>query len=157
MSPLDVILNIAVSLAATAAFCFLFDIPKRHVIFCAPLGSAGWMLYILLTPVCGQVIATFAAACAAVLLSRILAVVRKCPANVLIIPGIIPLVPGSAIYYSAYSLVTGDNAQAASYGLLTLKIALAIVIGILVVSAIPFPKARSKRQVDTAGQNSIEK
>ena len=44
MSPLDVILNIAVSLAATAAFCFLFDIPKRHVIFCALLGSAGYAL-----------------------------------------------------------------------------------------------------------------
>ncbi len=137
----DIILNIAASFAATVAFCFLFDIPRRHLVFCGLLGTAGWMAYALLTPSMGDVAATFIAACIVVLGARLLAILRKCPVNVMMIPGIIPLVPGSASYYCAYNLVTGNNAGAATYAVLTLKISLAIVLGIIVVSAIPLPRS----------------
>ena len=146
MGPVEIILNLAASFAATAAFCFIFDIPRRHVVSCALMGTGGWMVYLLLTPLCGDVAATFISACTVVLASRLLAVVRKCPVSVMLIPGIIPLVPGSASYYCAYNLVTGNNVQAASYGLLTLKIALAIVLGIIVVSAVPLPGGRNGRR-----------
>ncbi len=144
MGPVEIIMNMAFSMIATGAFSLLFNIPRRHVLYCSLLGVVSWMIFVLLTPAANDVVATFAAACAVVLLSRILAIFRKCPVNVLLIPGIIPLVPGSAIYYSAYYFVTDDASSAASYGLLTLKLALAIVLGIIVISAVPFPRRKKQ-------------
>ena len=142
MKPYEIILHLVFSLVATAGFSIVFDIPRRHIVFCSLLGVVSWMLYILITPSLGSVAATFIGTCAIVLLSRILAVVRKCPVAVLLIPGIITLAPGSAIYYTAYYFVTNDTAAAGQYGFLTLKLALAIVLGIIVVTAIPMPHVK---------------
>ena len=133
----DIILHFVFSFIATAGFCIMFNIPKRHIIFCGLLGVVSWFMYILLHDPAGEVIATFVATCTIVLLSRIFSVIRKCPMNVLLIAGIIPLAPGSAIYYTAYYFVTNDMEKAGEYGFLTLKIAFAIVLGIIVVIAIP--------------------
>ncbi len=51
--------------------------------------------------------------------------------------GIIPLVPGAGIYYTAYYLVTGQMSLAAVKGLEAVKIAFAIVLGIIFVVSIP--------------------
>ena len=134
-----VLINIAVSLIATAGFCIVFNIPKKHMLYCSLLGVVSWIVYILLKPSIGEVIATFAGTCAIVLMSRLLAVIRKCPVAVLLIPGIITLAPGSGIYYTAYYFVTDDVGKAGEYAFLTLKLAMAIVLGIIVVSAIPMP------------------
>ena len=135
-------LNVIMSLVATAGFSIAFNIPKRHIFFCSLLGVVSWIVYILLRPSVGEVAATFFGTCAIVLMSRILAVVRKCPVAVLLIPGIITLAPGSAIYYTAYYFVTNDTQSAGRYGFLTLKLALAIVLGIIVVTAIPLPHVK---------------
>lgn len=139
----DIILHLLVSLIATAGFSVVFNIPRRHIAFCSMLGVVSWMLYLLLTPSFGAVAATFFGTCAIVLLSRVLAVVRKCPVAVLLIPGIITLAPGSAIYYTAYYFVTNDISSAGQYCFLTVKLALAIVLGIIVVTAIPMPHLKN--------------
>lgn len=133
----EILLHFVFSFIATAGFCIMFNIPKRHILFCGLLGVVSWFVYLLLKPPVGEVIATFAATCAIVLLSRVFSVIRKCPLAVLLIPGIIPLAPGSAIYYTAYYFVTNDMKKAGEYGFLTLKIAFAIVLGIIVVIAVP--------------------
>lgn len=139
MDILTLTLNIVMALIATAGFSIAFNIPKRHILFCSLLGVVSWIVYILLKPSLGEVIATFFGTCAIVLMSRLLAVLRKCPVAVLLIPGIITLAPGSAIYYTAYYFVTDDAAAAGRYAFLTLKLAMAIVLGIIIVSAVPMP------------------
>ena len=55
-----------------------------------------------------------------------------------------PLVPGARVYYTAYYLVTGQTGLAGQSGLEALKIAFAIVLGIVLVVSIPrevFPGA----------------
>ncbi len=133
----DILLNLLFSFVATAGFCILFNIPKRHIAFCGLLGIISWLVYILLRSPVGEVLATFFATVTIVLLSRVFSIVRKCPVNVLLVPGMIPLAPGSAIYYTAYYFVTNDMTSAAEYGFLTLKLAFAIVLGIIVVIAVP--------------------
>ncbi len=145
MSVLDILINLAVSFVATVGFCIVFNIPRKHMLFCGLLGVISWGTYILLNGPVGPVVATFAAACLIVLLSRIFAVVRKCPTTILLIPGVIPLAPGSAIYYTAYYFVTNDMDKAAEYGFLTLKLAFAIVLGIIVVIAVPVHKKRTMK------------
>ena len=86
-----------------------------------------------LSPVLASLVATFILT----VFSRTTAVIRRTPATVYLLCGIFPLVPGAGIYYTAYYLITGDNARFTSKGLETFEIALAIVFGIIFGFAIP--------------------
>ena len=146
----DYILHLIFSFIATAGFCILFNIPRRHMLFCGLLGVISWIVYILLRTPAGEVLATFIATCTIVLLSRVFSVIRKCPVILLLVPGMIPLAPGSAIYYTAYYFVTNDMSKAAEYSFLTLKLAFAIVLGIIVIIAVPthpLKKLQQKREI----------
>ena len=72
-----------------------------------------------------------------VLISRILTVRMKCPITIFLISGIIPLVPGAGVYFTAYYLVTNRMALAGQRGMEALKIAFAIVLGIVLIVSIP--------------------
>lgn len=66
----------------------------------------------------------------AAILSEILARVIKTPATVIIIPAIIALVPGSALYYTMEALVRGNVADAGNYGLTCVLTLLGLAVGI---------------------------
>lgn len=127
---------------ATVAFCILFSVPVKQYIFCGICGAASWLVYCIFDSVTGPVYATFFASLVIVFMSRIMAVVRKCPVSVFLITGIIPLVPGSAIYYMAYNFFMDNMTEAGNYLFLTVKLASAIVMGIVCVFALPIKRKR---------------
>lgn len=130
------------SLAAalgSVAFSLLFGVPDRYYLSCGLTGGGGWLLYRLLlrlTPL-SPVWATFLAAAAVALYSRIAAVRRCCPTTVFLIAGIFPLVPGAGMYWTVYYLVTGEAALALSSGAAALKSAFAIVFAIAAAFEVP--------------------
>lgn len=128
---------------ATVAFGILFSAPWKQYIPCGICGAVSWLVYYACATPFGVVYATFLATLVIVLLSRFMAIIRKCPVTVFLVCGIIPLVPGSAIYYTAYHFFMDDMANAAHYGLLTFKLAAAIVLGMVIILAIPLPPLRS--------------
>ena len=85
----------------------------------------------------GVVAASFFATVALAWFSRIFAFCRKTPVTVFLITGIFPLVPGAGIYYTGYHLFMSDNSQALLKGLETIKIAVAIALGIGIVLSLP--------------------
>lgn len=64
--------------------------------------------------------------------------------TVFLISGIIPLVPGAGVYWMAYYLIMGDLNQAAANGLSATKAAVAIVLGISVISELPYLHMKKK-------------
>ena len=74
---------------------------------------------------------------AVVFLSRVLSVEKKCPITVFLVAGILPLVPGAGIYYTVYYLVTNQLAEAARRGMDSVKVAFAIVLGIVFILTLP--------------------
>ena len=62
---------------------------------------------------------------------------RRCPVTLFLLPGIFPLVPGAGIYWTAYYVVTDQIDLAAQKGFSTLKAAVAIVLGILLIFELP--------------------
>lgn len=66
----------------------------------------------------------------------ILAVLLKCPTTVFLVCGIIPLVPGGGIFWTAYYLVGDQLRQAAITGFTALKVTIAIAAGIILINAI---------------------
>lgn len=129
--------NIICSFFGTLAFSILFNVPKRYYLCCGLTGMLGWLCYYALTENVSVTMATFVSTAVVVLLSRILAVWMKCPITIFLVSGIFPLVPGASVYYTAYYLVTGDLGLAAVKGIGAVKIAFAIVLGIVFVISIP--------------------
>ena len=148
----QLLVQCGVSFIAVLAFAILFHAPRREWAPCGLTGLGGWVVYWL--AVQGGVSVVAASLCgtlALALLSRVLAVVRRCPVTVFLTGGIFPLVPGAGIYYTVYAFITGDNAGALFKGVETLKIAGAIALGIVLVLALPRGvfrvfAAREKRQ-----------
>ena len=132
----EIIRQILAATIGTFAFSVLFGVPRKYYPFCGLTGGVGWIVY-LLTEQFGTVPASFAATIAVVLLSRITAIREKCPVTIFLISGIFPLVPGSYVYWTAHYLVMNRVNLAAQKGYMAIKIAIAIVLGIVFVFEIP--------------------
>lgn len=135
---MNLLLDIVGSFIGTVAFSIIFNVQSRFYFYCGITGMAGWVLYCALMPATGPVLATFLGTILVVLLSRIFAVWRKCPITVFLISGIFPLVPGVSVYYTAYYFVTNCFSLATEKGVMALKLAFAIVLGIVFI--VPLPK-----------------
>lgn len=121
----------------TLAFSIYFHVQSKHYLLCGCIGAAGWCCYQLLAPALGVVEACFFATVVVIIFSRLCAIRRRCPVTVYLISGIFPLVPGAGIYWTAYYSITQQSNLAVSKGLETLQIAVAIVLGIVLVLEIP--------------------
>lgn len=122
----------------TIGFSALFGAPRRYYIDCGLAGTAGWAVYLLLasagpTHVVG---AAFLGALAVAVMAHLLAVTRKCPVTVFLICGIIPLVPGGGIFWTAYYIITNQLRLAATTGFTALKVTIAIAGAIILAAAL---------------------
>ena len=104
---------------------------------CGMTGALGWMVYYFTVDYTSAAVASFLAALIVVLISRILTVRMKCPITIFMISGIVPLVPGAGVYYTAYYLVMNQLGEAAQRGLGAVKVAFGIVLGIVLIVSIP--------------------
>ncbi len=121
----------------TIGFSALFGAPRRYYLDCGLAGTAGWAVYLLLasagpTHVVG---AAFLGALAVAVMAHLLAVTRRCPVTVFLICGIIPLVPGGGIFWTAYYIVTDQLRLAATTGFTALKVTIAIAGAIILAAA----------------------
>ena len=66
-----------------------------------------------------------------------LAKVRKIPVTILLIPGIIPIVPGAATYQTMHALLTGDYPGALGYASYTFQVAAVIAGAIVLTTMLP--------------------
>lgn len=122
----------------TMGYAVLFNVPKRFYLSCGFTGMAGWLVYhAIVSQTFSAALASFLGTMAVVFLSRVLSVRKKCPITIFLVSGILPLVPGAGIYYTVYYLVTNQLAQASRRGMESVKVAFAIVLGIVFVLAVP--------------------
>jgi uncharacterized membrane protein YjjB (DUF3815 family) len=137
---MTLLIQIVAALVGTVAFGALFGVPEQYYLHCGLIGGAGWAVYAVLweqMQFWSETAAVFWATVLVILLSRFCAVRKRCPATVFMISGIMPLVPGAGIYWTAYYLVTDQLQEATRRGFQAVKIVLAIVLGIVFVFEIP--------------------
>lgn len=131
---------IHVLVAFSCSFCFsiLFGAPRRLWLYGGLVGAAGWLVYLLLMGLdSGSVIASFGATLTLTTCSRLFACWRKAPVIVFLFAGIFLLVPGAGVYYTANYLFSDAFTLGIAKGMDTLKIAGAIVLGILLGFSLP--------------------
>ncbi len=133
-----VILHFVFGLLGTVAYCYLFHIPKRYYLSCGLIGGAGWLIYILIVRSgLGDTFAALISSVFVALASRIVSLYMECPSTVFLYPGLLPIIPGGSIYETVYFIVANDTSAALMKGLTALKIAVAMVIGIVIIYEIP--------------------
>jgi uncharacterized membrane protein YjjB (DUF3815 family) len=87
----------------------------------------------------GFFLSSFVASAVAAAYSDLMAHLVKVPATVMIIPGIVPLVPGGRLYYTMLGAVSEDMSLFSVNGSAALQIAAGLAIGIIAVTAISRP------------------
>lgn len=123
----------------TAAFACLFGADREHYALTGAIGAIGWVAYLIMfrSGNMSAVAATLVATSVVCILSRVCAVPFKCPAQVFLLCGIFPLVPGAGIFWFSYYVTSGSMHLAMTSGLTATKVAVAIVLGIILAMELP--------------------
>ncbi len=131
-------------------FALIFNSRPGRLLFGALGGALTWAVYLVLAQyltadfLCVALAAAFGAVYA-----EIMARVCKAPATVFTILSEIALIPGGSLYITMHHLVGGRQAEALSYGLHTVMVALAIALGIVLVTAFTTSFFSRKRRAAT--------
>ncbi len=122
------------SFGASLGLGIVFGIERKYLIFAGLGGALTRVVYLFLYAFTSQTFfISFFAAMAAALYAEFMAVRTKRPSVVFLYPSIIPLIPGSLLYYSVVGVIIRDsqmvseNAFKCIYSLLGLGIGFAVV------------------------------
>ena len=132
-----VVIQLVTAFISSLGFSLLFGMSPKYL---APASFGGlftWGVYLLCAQIfTGAFMPCFIASAYAVMFAEFLARMLKTPATLFVIPAVIPLVPGSFLYYAMDSAVHGERAAAAEFGAKALVFALGIAAGLSVVTAL---------------------
>lgn len=123
---------------ATIGFSIFFHVPRKDLLLCGSIGALGWLVYLLsLDFGTSAIVANFLAALIVSESATLLAKYRKMPVTILLIPGVIPLVPGAAMYQTMYSLLTEDYIDALGYASYAFQASAVIAGAITITTMLP--------------------
>ena len=134
-----------VVLAAISAWCFgiVYQCGRGTALMAAVLSGAGWVASDVLSKVPHlAVLPVFAGALVVGGGAELLAVVRREPVTLLVVPAIIPFVPGYEAYRSMVAFIQNEFVVGLERGLSALLVATAIAVGLAVSSALARPLLR---------------
>jgi len=133
------IVQLICAFLGSLGFSLLFGLRWRYVFLSSFGGCLCWGLYLLAAELgAGVFLANLAAAAFSAVYAEILARIMKAPAPLFCIPTLIPLVPGSTLYYTMSSVVQGNMDAAGAFGWETLQAGLAIAAGISLIWSVFF-------------------
>lgn len=129
-----IIIQILTGALGSVGFSLLFRLKTAHIPLAAIGGALTWSIYLLGLHLTDNIFgASLIAAVFCALYAEILAKIHKTPATVMLVPSMIPLIPGGPLYYTMSGIVSRDLETAWYYGRLTIQYALAIALGIALV------------------------
>lgn len=121
----------------SAGFAVMFHLRRNFLMIASLGGLLTWLVYLLSAPVMpGYFLPSLAASAFGAFYAEVLARVLKAPSTLFFIVAMIPLIPGSTLYYSMSCAVYGQLARASIYGLQTFQCALGIGTGMSVAWAL---------------------
>lgn len=127
--------EIIAAAGSTLAFGVIFNLKGKKLIFASIGGALGWAIYILFKyNGSSEPASFFYSAVGITIYSEIMARILKTPVTSTLIASLIPLVPGSGVYFTMSYFVENKSVEAAHKGIETLVVTIAITIGIVVVS-----------------------
>lgn len=110
-------LQVLYAAAGTLGFCLYFHIGREHLLPATLSGAVSWIVYLMLQSIWPHpFFCAFGSSLCAAAAAELLARKCKAPAVIFYIAGIIPLVPGSTLYYMMEAVVKGNYVLASEKG-----------------------------------------
>lgn len=120
---------------ACVGFSIMFNIHGKGFYLCAVGGMLSWLIYIFLMACeLSDITGYFWASAFAGVYAETMARIRKYPAISYLIISIVPLIPGSGLYYTMTHAVSGNVESFASWGIHTLVLTGIMAVGIIMVN-----------------------
>lgn len=130
------IYGIVAALVGTVGFALIFKLKGKYIFGVSVSGFLIYIIYLLmLRAYPSEFLAAFVSTAFVVLVSEILARILKAPTMIFITTAIVPIVPGSGLYYSMKYLLWRDWTNFVDRFKSMLSVAFGIVCGIIFVSA----------------------
>ena len=131
------IIEIITAFFGTLGFSLVFKSKSKLILVNSIGGAFIWLVYLMLFSNTDNIFISYLlAAIAAGIYSEITARIYKTPATTILIPTIVPMIPGASLYYTLRAFFKNDLNELMLNGGNTLKIATAIALGIIIVSAV---------------------
>ena len=128
-------LQILMGTLGTLGFNISFNIRGKKLLFATLGGTVSWAVFLALAPwIPGEAMRYFLATAAITVYGEILARIMKTPTTTFLVPSIIPLIPGSALYYTMNYALNKQWTQFAQQAFYTLQLALSLAVGIIAVT-----------------------
>ena len=105
---MKILLSCLYSFVATIGFCVIFNIRGKMVFFASFGAALGWLAFELSAFFGTDLSQYFIATVVIALYAEIMARLHKVPVTVYLIAALIPLVPGSGIYYTMEHFIDGN-------------------------------------------------
>jgi uncharacterized membrane protein YjjB (DUF3815 family) len=133
----------------TLGFCFQFHVPKKHWAPASFAGACGFWLYQYGVLFLGYsaIFSSFLGAGLVALIAEIGSRAGKDATTLFIIPGIIPLVPGTGMYATMLYMLQNDFANTAAMGARTLLIAGCIAVALITIASLTRISAAAHRKL----------
>lgn len=122
----------------SAAFAILFNIKGKKLVLIGAGGALSWIFYLIVREASGgnALFGLFFSTVAVALLAELSARLIKTPVITLLVPMLIPLIPGGDLYRSMTFLVQNDVASFAAGAKFTASEAGFIALGLLLVTTL---------------------
>lgn len=121
----------------TIGFSLLFNVRGRKLFFGTLGGLLSWAAFLLLENwILSEALRYFLSTAAITVYCEILARVEKTPTTTFLVPVVIPLIPGSALYYTMNYALKEEWRAFAAQAFYTLELALALAVGIIATTTL---------------------
>ena len=140
----------------TLGFNLLFHIRGKKLVLATLGGVISWTVFLILESLLpGEAVRYFIAAAVVTVYGEILARVEKTPTTTFLVPSIIPLIPGSALYYTMNYALNKQWSQFAGQAFYTVQLALALAVGIIAVTTAVRLVTTALRKLKKAEKGSL--
>lgn len=127
------IIQILAGFVGSIGFAILFNIRGKRLITVAIGGLLSCLLFVVISKcVTSEPIVYFIIACVISIYAEIMARVLKTPTTTFITTSLIPLIPGSSLYYTMALAFQGNLNTFLSKAIYTMQLASALALGIIV-------------------------
>lgn len=152
------IIQLITSFLGSLGFAVIFNLRKKYIISASIGGFVCWGAYLLTGLFAdGVFLPTLVASAAATLYAELLARFLKVPAIVIFVSAIIPLIPGSSLFYTMSNIVSGEIALFKEYGIETILFVLGITSGISIIWSLWYMLQKIYNVVVKSKSNVVKK
>ena len=134
---------------AVVSFSVNLEIPKKHIMTVGLVGALGWVIFVICNYFnLNEILAYFISALFVTIISLVLSKLLNAVSTIFLIPGILPIVPGIAMYKMIYFFINNNLKEAAYQLLQAILITGGIALAIFITESIKGIKIIRKEQIN---------